>query len=177
MHLRKKVKIALLFLVVCLVLVISVSYAWFSISVNPEVTSIDTNVGANGSLEIALLNDKTYADPVLIRAAIGNSVAEQDALQANQSWGNVIQLADQRYGLEKISLLPSRLNLLTGADGTYTVDRNMLKVADFGIDGRITILSSETVSAIHEENAFTYYVDTQRYGVRAIGTISNLSAQ
>lgn len=177
MNLRKKIRIALLFLIVCLVLVISATYAWFSLSVNPEVTQIDTNVGANGSLEIALLNDRTFADPVLIRAGIGDSAVDRDALESNQSWGNVIELADQRYGLEQISLLPSRLNLLTDEDGTHYVDRNILKIADFGIDGRISILSKDTVSTIMEENAFTYYVDSQRYGVRAIGTISNLTAQ
>ena len=173
---RKKVKIALIFLVVCAVLMISTSYAWLTISLQPKVYSIDTNVGANGSLEIALLTDSTYADPLQIRTTIGDSAAGQDALESNKSWGNVIELSDDRYGLERITLLPARLNLADNG-GTHTVGRDLLKTADYGIDGRITILSEENVSTILGENAFTYYVDRQLYGVRAIGSTSNLSAQ
>ena len=84
MKIRKKLKIALIFVLVCLVLVISASYAWLTLSLRPEVTRLDTNVGANGSLEIALLTGSTYVDPLLIRTSIGDSIAEQDALEANQ---------------------------------------------------------------------------------------------
>ena len=177
MKLRKKVKVALVFLLICLILMLSASYAWLTLSLRPEITSIDTNVGANGSLEIALLTEKTYVDPLLIRTTIGDSAVEQDAVESNQHWGNVIELADERYGLGKISLLPARLNVVSGENGAHVVSKNMLNVAEFGIDGRITILSEGTVSTVMEENAFTYYVDSQRYGVRAIGTISNLMAQ
>lgn len=177
MKIKKKLNFTLILVLVCLVLVIYASYAWLTLSLRPEITSIDTNVGANGSLEIALLTEKTYVDPLLIRTTIGDSVVEQDALESNQHWGNVIELADERYGLGKISLLPSRLNVVSGEDGTAIVSQNILNVAEFGIDGRITILSENTVSAIHQENAFTYYVDNQRYGVRAIGNISNLMVQ
>ena len=176
MKIRKKLKITLIFAIVCLVLVISASYAWITLSLRPEVTSIDTNVGANGSLEIALLSRSTYTDPLLIRTTIGDSAVEQDALESNQHWGNVIELADERYGLGEISLLPARLNAAAGEDGPV-VSQNLLNVAEFGIDGRISILSESTVSAIRGEKAFTYYVDQQNYGVRAIGTISSLSEQ
>jgi len=177
MDMRKKLNLTMILVLICLILVIAASYAWLTLSLRPEITSIDTNVGANGSLEIALLTEKTYVDPLLIRTTIGDSAAEQDALESNQHWGNVIELADERYGLEKISLLPARLNVTAGEDGICLVNSNMLKVAQFGIDGRITILSETTVSAVQEENAFTYYTDSQRYGVRAIGTISNLMSQ
>lgn len=177
MKIRKKLKIALIFVLVCLVLVISASYAWLTLSLRPEVTRLDTNVGANGSLEIALLTGSTYVDPLLIRTSIGDSIAEQDALEANQSWGNVIDLSDDRYGLGEISLLPARLNAQRGEGEACMVRQNLLNVAEFGIDGRITILSDSTVSAIRGDRTFTYYVDQQDYGVRAIGTISNLSRQ
>ena len=176
MNLRNKLKATLLLAVVCLVLVFAASYAWFALSTAPEVSGIETKVGANGGLEIALLTEQTYADPVEIRSKIGSSAAEQDALESNKSWGNVIELNDERYGLGNITLLPARLNL-TERNGTYTVSQNMLKTADFGIDGRISILSEKTVSTIMGETDFTYFVDRQLYGVRAIGTISNLSVQ
>lgn len=177
MNLRKKFKVTLTLLLICLILMLSASYAWLALSLRPEVTRIDTNVGANGSLEIALLSDETYVDPLLIRTTVGDSVVVQDATVSNLFWGNVIDLSDERYGLGRISLLPARLDVTAGETEECIVNSNMLKVADFGIDGRISILSSETVSAVLDEDEFTYYTDEQRYGVRAIGTISNLTAQ
>lgn len=177
MNLRKKINLTFIPLLLCLILLVSASYAWLTLSFAPEISSVDTNVGANGSLEIALLSDKTYVDPVSIGTTIGDSAVAQDTLESNLSWGNVIELKDERYGLGQLSLLPARLNLSAGTDGIHTVNNNMLKVADFGRDGRISILSDDTVSATFEGRAFTYYVANQRYGVRAIGTISNLTAQ
>ena len=176
MKLSKKLNTAMLLLVVCLVLVIGASYAWLPMATSPEVESIETNVGANGSLEIALLTAQTFEDPLQIRSAVGDSAAKQDVLESNKSWGNVIELADVRYGLDQITLLPARLNVQQ-VDGKLLVGRNLLKTAEYGIDGRIKILDDETVSAVMEGDKFTYYVEGQRYGVRAIGTISNITAQ
>lgn len=180
MRLTKKLNIALVLVVVCLVLVIGVSYAWLTIAINPEVQRIETNVGANGSLEIALLSDLTFADPTRIMTSVGDSAAKQDVLESNKSWGNVIQLGNG-YGLEEIVLLPARLNVAGSEEGVLRVNSSMLKTAEFGIDGRIRILSDDTVSTTwdkeFDKGNFTYYVNNQRYGVRAIGTISNLSAQ
>ena len=177
MNLRKKIKFTVIPLALCLILLISASYAWLTLSVAPEVTRVDTNVGANGSLEIALLSDQTYLDPLTIRAGIGDSAVSQNAVESNLSWGNVIELADDAYGTGKISLLPARLNLRSREDGTPVLDQDFLKVAEFGVDGRISMLSANTVSAVYEGRAFTYYTENQRYGVRAIGTISNLTPQ
>lgn len=176
MKLHKKLNATMVLVAVCLVLVIASSYAWLTISLEPKVYGIDTNVGANGSLEIALLTEQTFADPLQIRTTVGDSAVVQDALESNKSWGNVIELTDERYGLGKITLLPARLNV-SEKDGGYKVSQNYLKTADYGIDGRIKILSERTVSAIHEGNAFTYYAERQLYGVRAIGVVSNLTAQ
>ena len=159
---------------------IAVTYAWLTIALRPEVQRLETNVGANGSLEIALLTEYTYVDPTQIRTMVGDSVVKQDVTESNQSWGNVIQLG-QEYGLEEIVLLPARLNVTTGTDGVHFVDSGLLKTAEFGIDGRIRLLRDDTVSTTWEENwnksAFTYYVDSRRYGVRAIGNTSNLTSQ
>lgn len=138
--------------------------------------SIDTNVGANGSLEIALLTEQTFADPLQIRTTVGDSAVAQDTMESNKNWGNVIELNDPRYGLERITLLPARLNVSQSEDG-YRVSQNLLKTADYGTDGRIKILSEQTVSTILGDHHFTYYADRQLYGVRAIGSISSLTAQ
>lgn len=180
MKLTKKLNTALILVLVCLVLVVGATYAWFSIALNPEVQRLETNVGANGSLEIALLTEETFQNPGLITTAVGDSAVKQDVAESNISWGNVIQLSSG-YGLEEIVLLPARLNVAEGPQGVCYVDKGILKTAEFGLDGRIRILSEDTVSAVWEKSFdkgnFTYYVAGQRYGVRAIGTISNLSAQ
>jgi len=177
MNLQKRIKITFIALLICLILLISASLAWLTMSLAPEVTSIDTNVGANGSLEIALLSDKTYVDPLLIRTTAGDSAVVQDALESNLSWGNVIELSDERYGMAQLSLHPARLNLIQEETGKCTVNGNMLKIAQFGIDGRISILSDQTVSALYEEDSFVYHVANQKYGVRAIGTVSHIESQ
>ena len=176
MKLTKKLNTTLILVVICLVLVIGASYAWFVMATSPEVNSIETNVGANGSLEIALLTQETFEDPSLITSAVGDSAAAQSTLESNTTWGNVIHL-DGFYGLDKINLLPARLNVEKNEKEILTVDESMLKIADFGIDGRIKILDADTVSTVQEGESFTYHVDSQRYGVRAIGTISNIAPQ
>ena len=188
MKLTKKLNTALILAVVCLVLTIGASYAWFVMATSPEVNSIETNVGANGSLEIALLTKETFEDPSLITSAVGDSVVEQGVWTSNIAWGNLIHL-NSYYGLDKITLLPARLNVkkvekqeeeqdaAQDQKTVLAVDESMLKIADFGVDGRIKILAEDTVSTIHEGDYFTYHVDAQRYGVRAIGTISNIAPQ
>lgn len=176
MKLSKKLNTAMILVIVCLVLMIGASYAWFTMATSPEVSNIETNVGANGSLEIALLTKETFEDPSQITAAIGDSVAAQGVWESNTTWGNVIHL-DSYYGLDKINLLPARLNVERNEKKTLTVDESMLKIADFGVDGRIKILAADTVSTVYEGNYFTYHVDGQSYGARAIGTISNIAPQ
>lgn len=177
MKLKKKLKFTIIPLLLCFIVLFAASYAWMIMSISPEVTNVDTNVGANGSLEIALLSDKTYVDPLAIRTYVGDSAVAQDTMESNLSWGNVIELADERYGMGKLALHPARLNLIETETGEYALHGSILKVAEFGLDGRIKVLSSDTVSALYEEKDFTYYVDNQRYGIRAIGTISNLTPQ
>ena len=58
-QIRKTVYIAAVLLVLCLILLVSASYAWFSMSRAPEVNGIDTNIASNGSLEIAFAEKNT----------------------------------------------------------------------------------------------------------------------
>ena len=85
---RKKVTAALSLFLVCVILMLYTSYAWLVVSSAPEVSNIETNVGANGSLEIALLNEETYIDPSIIRTGIGDSLMAQDPKISNTTWGN-----------------------------------------------------------------------------------------
>lgn len=177
MKLEKRIAVSFVLLLVCLVLVVSASYAWYSFSRLPEVSGIETNVGANGTLEIALLNDETYLDPSQITTTVGGSLAAQDALISNLQWGNVIDLSDPGYGLEHISLLPAQLNISAGADGQCTVKQNMLALSEFGMDGRVTIVDAQSVSAVYRETDFLFSTQQQSYGVRAIGEVGGMTMQ
>ncbi len=176
-NLKKKLMSALAMFLVATTLMTTTSYAWFVLSTAPEVTGIATNVGANGSLEIALLNSETYEDMSLIRAGVGDSMVSNNPA-ANNAWGNLVDLGYVEYGLNSLLLLPARLNV-KASGGKYMVDPGLLTVPTYGYDGRIVELTPNTVSAIYEDEAeaFTYSGGKQDYGVRAIGTSDALSVQ
>lgn len=176
MNLRQKKKtlyLALALLLVCAIFLGAVSYAWLAISTMPEVTGIETNVGANGSLEIALLSDDTYVDPELIKAKIGSSLEVQDAIISNLYWGNVIDLSDSSYGLGYISLVPARLDVTEA----LVVNSSLLLVPDYGTDGRFTAFSGNSASGVYADSSFMFTSDGQRYGVRGVGKVAGVSAQ
>lgn len=175
MEQRKKFTAALSLFLVCVILMLYTSYAWLVVSSAPEVRNIETNVGANGSLEIALLNDETYIDPATIRTGVGDSLMAQDPMVSNTTWGNVIDLSAEEYGLQEISLKPSRLNVQTDADGNYVVGDHLLMMADFGADGRVSFISDNMVSGVFAEEKFSFHSEQQTHGVRGIGVAGELS--
>jgi hypothetical protein len=73
---RKKLIAALAMLLVSTILMVTTTMAWLVLSRAPEVTGIATNIGANGALEIVLLNTDTYLNPDAIKnAGIGQTLA------------------------------------------------------------------------------------------------------
>lgn len=176
-NLKRKLMSALAMLLVSTILMSTTSYAWFVLSTAPEVTGIETQVGANGSLEIALLNSETRTDMSLIRSGLGDSIVAGN-LAANYAWGNLVDLSYLDYGLDKILLLPTRLNYTGSADVGYTVDPSgLLAIPTYGYDGRVVDLTDDTISAIYQDNDFAFVSGVQEYGVRAIGTSDALSVQ
>lgn len=175
-NLKKKLTSALAMLLVATTLMTTTSYAWFVLSTAPEVTGIATNVGANGSLEIALLNAETYEDLSLIRSGVGDSMVSNNPA-ANNAWGNLVDLGYQEYGLSNLTLLPARLMVTGSEEAGFTVDTNLLAVPVYGFDGRVVELEQNTYSAIYQDGAFAFTSGAKDYGVRAIGTSDALSAQ
>lgn len=174
--LKKKLMAAFSMLMIATIMMSTTTLAWFVLSTAPEVTGIETQVGANGSLEIALLNTETRADMSTIRAGLGGGSLQENKISANGVWGNLVDLSYTEYGLGELTLLPARLDAsLSG--GSYSVDLNkLLAVPNYGYDGRIIELTHDTASAIYQENEFRYS-GAQDYGVRAIGTSDALSPQ
>ena len=180
---RRKLYSALSMLLVSGIMMGTSSYAWFVMSTAPEVKGIQTQVGANGALEIALLDQNSWDD--LTRLDMGdideNATTEQNAVTANLTWGNLVNLESDTYGLSNIILQPSRLNVKSNTTGegenavtNYTVNGGtLLKTPVYGEDGRVKKLEEKAVASIYkaEDKAF----NEMGYGVRAIGTAANMS--
>lgn len=187
---RNKLMAAVSMLLVSSIMMVSTTFAWFTLSTAPEVTGITTSVGANGNLEIALLNTTTFANTSSISSAVGDSsaAAGKTVPQANITWGNLVDLSDASYGLTGISLLPAAVKgtYNTTGDGENqvktlaTVDPAcFLNTPTYGADGRVVDTDGTTVSAIYNatNGTFPYEAGTQTYGVRAIGATSSMSAR
>lgn len=162
---KRKIFIVFMMLVCSGIMAVTATYAWFILSTAPEVVGVTTTVGANGSLEIALLNNETGADTNLITADVGQSISVVGAVEGNVTWGNLVDVSDASYGLNTIVMYPSVLNETNGV-----LDLNaMLSVPRNGVDGRITGLTSNTMPALYNGTAFA--TGNARFGVRAIGAV------
>ncbi|MBR5559103.1 MAG: hypothetical protein IKU72_02520 [Oscillospiraceae bacterium] len=173
MGIRKKMMAAISMLLVASIMLVSSSYAWFTLSTAPEITGITTSVGANGNLEVALLPADGNVEK--ITSSTGDSMAVQTADKANVTWGNLVDLSDSAfYGMDKITLYPSALNAFSGSVGT-----NPLSIPEYGADGRVAELVTTTATAGYnaEKDSFTVDDTSPIYGVRAVGTSSNISAR
>lgn len=176
--LRAKLLSTVAMLLVASTLLVTSSYAWFVMSTAPEVTGIDTQVGANGALEIALLNAESWAN--LDNLDMGDiDESATDPLRGNNlTWGNLVDLGDRSYGLSQIILQPARLNVSKGGTNEegveqYKVGETMLKTPVYSEDGRIQKLdNTAAVSYIYDGSKFA----AAGYGVRAIGTCADISA-
>lgn len=180
---RRKMSAAISMLLVACIMLVGSTYAWFTLSTAPEVKGITTKVGANGNLEIALLDENTYGDMAKIKTDEGDSMdtANKSVKDANITWGNLVDLGTV-YGLNNISLAPSELNISTVnyvegettkvASSTIGTDA-LLRTPEYGSDGRVASVSANTVTGIFEETAFKF--NATKYGVRAIGTASALT--
>ena len=169
---RNKLMAATSMLLVASIMMVSSTYAWFTLSTAPEVTGITTSVGANGNLEIALLTTNTYQSPESISSSTGDSSAHQAVTAANITWGNLVDLSDPSYGLNSIQLMPAAANM----SGSSLNPASLLMVPVYGADGRVDTADGATVSsAERQENVFRYNSAQQTYGVRAIGVANNIS--
>lgn len=193
---RQKMMAAVSMLMVSCIMLVSSTYAWFTLSTAPEVTGITTNVGANGNLEMLLLTgyiDETtntqagsfYSEDedLGVVSEVGDSmaVADKPVTESNVKWGNLVDLSDASYGLDNIILSPARMPLtaLTGTEGTtYQANTSsLLNVPSYGTDGRVITVDTSVYTGKwnSEDNEFTF--DDAHKGVRALGTTTDVSQQ
>lgn len=163
---RKKLTAAIAMLLIAALMVVTATYAWFTLSTSPEVTGITTTVGANGNLEIALGSTDNWGNPTLITSAVGDS--NLATVQKNLTWGNIVDLSAADYHLNDIILNPARLNIAGGKIGA-----SPLRTPTYGNDGRVADVVANTVSGIFADGSFK----DGGNGVRVLGTASGMTDQ
>ena len=171
MSVRSKLIAAVAMLLVASFMVVSSTYAWFTLSTAPEVTGITTQIGANGNLEIAL--NTTNTEP-------GNYIggATDNTVDRNTTWGNIIELGTMvngknAYGLDQIVLKPSML----AVDATGKIDSTPLYTPVYGADGRVEKIDKNGFYGSWNGAGFALQGSDGGYGVRALGTVSSMTAQ
>lgn len=172
---RNKMMAAVSMLMVSCIMLVSSTYAWFTLSTAPEITGITTNVGANGNLEMMLLNYDSYTsdeDDLGVESTPGDSMAVESIEKANVTWGNLVDLGatttnnESVYGLDKIALMPSKLNV-----SDNSIQANPLLTPSYGSDGRVIKVETPAFTGSYANSAWSYDQE-QSAGVRALGTIS-----
>ena len=172
-NMKKKLMGAVCMLLVASIMMISATYAWFTLSTAPEITGITTSVGANGNLEMALLSGNVN-NLTTQEGGVGSSMAIAEDTVANLTWGNLVDLSNDSYGLQSISLKPARFNNA----GSWATG-NLLSIPVYGADGRVKDVANDTQASgkFNADNNTWENVDPMPVGVRAIGTNDNLTAQ
>ena len=172
--LRNKLIAAISMLLVSSIMMVSSTYAWFTLSTAPEVKNISTTVAGNGSLEIALMPTTGLLRDITA-GVVGNTAALKDK---NTKWGNQVVLSEEGndpYGLSAISLNPAQLNYAKpeGAAedaAAVFVPSKPLAIAKYGFDGRIAGLDAQNVGIKSKDEGDGF--DSDKYGVRAIGELT-----
>ena len=147
---KAKLVSAVCMLLVAATMVVSSTYAWFTLSTAPEVSGITTAVGANGALEIRLNADTDAND--------------------NHTPGNIVDLSSAlSYGLDKVTLLPSVINETDG-----TIDPRFLMIPQYGANGKPSAdLTGERTEA-GKFDGVNFFASAAT-GVRAVGVSSGLT--
>ena len=160
---QKKLVAAVAMVLVACIMVVSSSYAWFTLSTAPEVTGIQTSVGSNGNLEMAL-NSTGKVDEI-------GTITGANFPEANNYWGNLVDLSDASYNLDKIALAPARLNI----SGNAVDENDFLLTPVYGADGRLSNINGGSVTGAYDSNNNAFMKNDNWWGVRAVGVESGLS--
>ncbi|MBO5069126.1 MAG: hypothetical protein J6C37_02010 [Roseburia sp.] len=181
---RNKLMAATCMLLVSCIMMISSTYAWFTLSTAPEVKNISTTVAGNGSLEIALMPEDGLLGSISSGFSSSANGGTVELITANNTWGNVITMtaADGTdvYGLKNVTLNPVSLNYKVTSETEDAKVYDYTKLEDttkplaipvFGYDGRVEKLDTENIGILAYSDESKKFSSTG-YGVRAIGELS-----
>lgn len=163
---KEKVVAVAVLLAMSIAMMASVSYAWYTLSLAPELGGVNTTVSANGNLEIAL-SDLDGLEPD--SSAVGDSFAAdgQRTKKGNITWGNLINLSSD-YGIDSLILRPATLDTQSDA---------LLSGVKYGGDGRVEGAATDfafTTWMITNQQLGTYGFGVSAvdaFGVRAISSV------
>lgn len=167
---KKKLMGAICMLLVASIMVVSSTYAWFTLSTAPEITGISTSVGANGNLEMALLPATGNLGEITSGVGDSKDTAGKSVVTANVTWGNLVDLSDASYGASNFVLNPARLNI---NDAGKVATTSILMTAKYGTDGRVTELAANTVDGTYDATKTSFIAGNK--GVRGIGVAAAMS--
>lgn len=174
--LKKKLTAATAMLVVSAVMLSGVSYAWYTLSTNPEVSNIKANIAANENLEIALDNGYTNEDAVNDASKVAN--AENNNIQGSQTgnpytWGNLIDLKTAMDTLnsttgKNLLLSPVKYNNGNLEYPKYGTDGRVASVEAYGTPTNISDHSSTDVAGELEGGVKAFSKDESTYDAISI---------
>lgn len=171
-HMKERVIAVALLLAMSISMMSSATFAWLTLSRNPEVSGLATTIATNGNLEIALSGaDGEEPD----ESAVGDG--GQDVKLSNITWGNLINLSDPSYGLEDITLRPATLN-------TGSLDESPLYAVTYGADGRMEDIATDFAFTSYQPSQFEggkgqFVVPAggaDSFGVRAVSSVKATTA-
>lgn len=181
-EMKERVVAAAFLMVMSIMMITSATFAWITLSRAPEVTGMQTTVAANGNLEIALaqgpttkkVNGKTEkvdaVAPGDSQEGDSSAAEGQSIVEANKTWGNLVNVSDPTYGLKDIALRPALLSDFNRTD--YP-----LNGATYGGDGRVVTTNDRYEFASYakvegSDDEYEFWAgDKVNYGVRAITSV------
>lgn len=169
---KSKLISAIAMLLVATIMLVSSTYAWFTLSTKPEVSGISTAVGANGALEMLLATKKDGAWVYGTGEVAGKTVAER-----NTHWGNLVDLSDKDtvyYGSGAITLYPAILEITDTGEINPTAP---IRTPVYGVDGRVEETKTGGMFGLYDTGKSVFVEKAGNYGFRAIGIASGLTAR
>lgn len=166
---KEKLATAGLLFLMSAVMLTTASFAWITLSIHPEVKGISTTVVGNGNLEIALAHT---SDDGNLHQPASSQVGDSNLplVDRNNTWGNLVNLNDPSYGLDKVSLKPATLY-------TSNLLESPLIAVKYDKDGRVfeseyNFQYSNYNPALNNNTGAFEVTDIVEYGVRAISSVS-----
>lgn len=160
-HMKERVTAVALLLAIAITMMTSATFAWMTLSRSPEASSILTTVTTNGNLEIAL-SGKDGLQPADTTVNDGG----RDIALTNLTWGNLINLSSESYGLSGITLRPATLN-------PNKLNTSPIYATQYGADGRVEGYMTDFAYTSYDSALKRYMVDKQmQYGVRGISSVT-----
>lgn len=160
---KERVIAAAILLVMSFTMMSTVSFAWLVRSFSPEVTGLSTTVASNGNLEIALASSMKPPNESTAIDGIGSTV------EKNLTWGNIINLSDESYGLDKLTLKPAQLN-------KNALATSPLYGANYDSDGRVVEVVSDFGYAVYDnEIEHKFLINESTMAMRGVRSISSVT--